>query len=480
MNLTGACRFAAGLFSALTAYGADCAPVTLSQQDRMAKVRDLSTALHRPQLRRAASARRSGRCARRPALHPKVHACATVWEWRRPRPGDFRGALTSSSGRRIVCRSQELLCLCRDAGPRQYSCCGILTHRQGQPAGCRPVDSPNDNRELHAGLARFLAENKLFELALAESLRAKRKQDTNEAGLVELAGLENTVGAYTEAVRNAERIENDATLPQSVRSWQRRVFQSLSYSGAGQQQEAVNGISGTPSGSAIRPAETSVSCARRPFLKKAEQFTNAGTDPRTGAPRTLIRRQLTVAARARHAGSGYARAALRRGPGYSFRDVVRQSPDSEEAYLNIASACRNLSDPDGELAALRALATIAKAGTIRNPDPDPDCAGTPQLHSCRLSSDPGRTRESGGDLPHGCGSVLPSRQKCMWRWSAMPDAVAAFQKAIELRPMETGAYYQLGRLYQKLNQPELAKEQMERGEGPWHAFHRAGIRLREL
>ena len=42
------------------------------------------------------------------------------------------------------------------------------------------------------------------------------------------------------------------------------------------------------------------------------------------------------------------------------------------------------------------------------------------------------------------------------------DAVVAFRRAIELRPLEPGAYYQLGRLYQKLGQPALANEQMER------------------
>jgi len=42
------------------------------------------------------------------------------------------------------------------------------------------------------------------------------------------------------------------------------------------------------------------------------------------------------------------------------------------------------------------------------------------------------------------------------------DAVAALLRAIELRPMDSGPYYQLGRLYQKLGKTELAKEQFDR------------------
>jgi tetratricopeptide (TPR) repeat protein len=42
------------------------------------------------------------------------------------------------------------------------------------------------------------------------------------------------------------------------------------------------------------------------------------------------------------------------------------------------------------------------------------------------------------------------------------EAISAFRRAIELRPMETGPYYQLARLYQKRGKPELAKQQFDR------------------
>jgi tetratricopeptide (TPR) repeat protein len=42
------------------------------------------------------------------------------------------------------------------------------------------------------------------------------------------------------------------------------------------------------------------------------------------------------------------------------------------------------------------------------------------------------------------------------------EAVRAFRRAMDLRPLDTSAYYQLARLYQKLGKTELAKQQFER------------------
>jgi Flp pilus assembly protein TadD len=45
-----------------------------------------------------------------------------------------------------------------------------------------------------------------------------------------------------------------------------------------------------------------------------------------------------------------------------------------------------------------------------------------------------------------------------------PQAVGSLRHAIELRPTEPGAYYQLGLAYRKLGRQDLAKEQFERLE----------------
>src|SRR5437879_6678804 len=59
---------------------------------------------------------------------------------------------------------------------------------------------PKDG-ELHSGLARFLAENDLLDLALAECLRFEQAGASDTPSTVALAALEHTVGAYEDAIR---------------------------------------------------------------------------------------------------------------------------------------------------------------------------------------------------------------------------------------------------------------------------------------
>ena len=71
--------------------------------------------------------------------------------------------------------------------------------------------------QLHSTLARFLAEKNLLVLALAEAVRSEQASD-DAALRLQLAILENTVGAYEDAVRNALLAEQNHTLPEEVRA----------------------------------------------------------------------------------------------------------------------------------------------------------------------------------------------------------------------------------------------------------------------
>ena len=57
--------------------------------------------------------------------------------------------------------------------------------------------------DLHSALARFLAENQLLDLALAESLRVEQAGGGDAGSIVALAALEQTAGAYIDAIRHA-------------------------------------------------------------------------------------------------------------------------------------------------------------------------------------------------------------------------------------------------------------------------------------
>ena len=91
--------------------------------------------------------------------------------------------------------------------------------------------------ELHSGLARFLAENQLLDLALAESLRAEQTGAIDNTSVVALAVLENTVGAYNDAIDHAKAIENQTGLDSQVKASAAGIA-GLSYASLGQRDEA--------------------------------------------------------------------------------------------------------------------------------------------------------------------------------------------------------------------------------------------------
>ena len=92
-----------------------------------------------------------------------------------------------------------------DAGARQR---GDEGHRAGEAVLQTAAQRFPKDAELHSGLARFLAENQLLDLALAESLRFEQTGASDAASAIALAALENTVGAYDDAIRNVAPSRN--------------------------------------------------------------------------------------------------------------------------------------------------------------------------------------------------------------------------------------------------------------------------------
>src|SRR5207245_9201459 len=76
---------------------------------------------------------------------------------------------------------------------------------------------PRDS-ELHSGLARFLAENKLLDLALAESLRVEQAGGSDAESTLALAVLEQTAGAYSDAIRHTSAIENPRAVSHALKA----------------------------------------------------------------------------------------------------------------------------------------------------------------------------------------------------------------------------------------------------------------------
>ena len=82
---------------------------------------------------------------------------------------------------------------------------------------------------LHSALARFLAEQNLFILALAEAMRSQQlSADPNST--LQLGVLENTIGAYDDALRNVLAVEQSGDVPKQVRGSAAGIA-GLSYEG---------------------------------------------------------------------------------------------------------------------------------------------------------------------------------------------------------------------------------------------------------
>ena len=94
------------------------------------------------------------------------------------------------------------------------------------------------NAEFHSDIARFLAENQFLDLALAESLRFDQTGAADPQATLALAVLENTVGAYVDAVQNAAAVETNTNLPASLRASAAGIA-GLSYESLGQPEEAI-------------------------------------------------------------------------------------------------------------------------------------------------------------------------------------------------------------------------------------------------
>jgi len=307
---------------------------------------------------------------------------------------------------------------------------------------------PHD-ADLHAGLAQFLVQSKLLDLALAESLRTQRASGAKARSVMELAVLENTVGAYEDAIRNAAAVEHQAGLPGAVRASAAGVA-GLSYESTGQREEAISHLR-----EAIRldPMQENSYLALAFLFEKAQRYADAVSILQEG------RRKLPgSAALLLPLGSDLVRSEQYRTGIDVLSNLLGRSPDEPEAYLRMADAYRKTDRPDLEVGILRDLARqkpdypmihllIARALLNANPADYPMVLEELALAEKSAPSD---------------AEVFYQRGRVYLATGRNDEAVAALVRAVELGPMDPSPYYQLGRLYQKLGKTELAKEVLTR------------------
>jgi tetratricopeptide (TPR) repeat protein len=307
---------------------------------------------------------------------------------------------------------------------------------------------PKDS-ELHSGLSRFLAENQLLDLALAESLRFHETGASDAASAVALAVLENTVGAYDDALRNAAGVEAQAGVAAPVRASAAGVA-GLSSESTGQREEAIRHLRQAIE---LAPEQENSYLALAFLYQKAQKFKEAVEVLEQGRSRMPDSPDFLLPLGSNLVWAEQYQAAID-----ILNRLILKAPGTTEAYVRLAEAYRNMGRPELETQALRRLAAV-------KPD-------YPMLHvltaRAMMMIDPAdysavlaELAQAGKNSPKNA-EVFYLRGKCYLAVNRLQEAVAALQRAIELAPLDPGPYYRLGLAYRKLGQPDLARQFLER------------------
>ena len=306
---------------------------------------------------------------------------------------------------------------------------------------------PKDG-SLHATLAQFLVQNKLFDLALAESLRAQ-KAGAGGTSLLELAVLENTVGAYDDAVRNAVRVENQSGLPTAERAGAAGVA-GLSYESIGQREAAVAHLR---QAILLDASQENSYLALAFLLEKTQRYADAAAILEQGRQKLPGSTALLLPL-----GSDLILAEKYRAGVDVLEELLRRSPDEYEAYIKLADAFRKMSASQQEIAVLQRLwqnnsaypgIHLLLAQAILHSDSPDFVRALDELKQAEASA------PSDAD-------VFYTRGKLYLTMNRNEEAVADLVRSIDLRPMDPAPYYQLGRLYEKLGRNQMAKETFAR------------------
>ncbi len=143
-----------------------------------------------------------------------------------------------------------------------------------------------------------------------------------------------------------------------------------------------------------------------------------------------------------------------------LKEVVHMNRNQTEAYVRLAEAYRKMAQPELEIQTLRNLASVKPdfpmihvltAQAMMRIDP---------IDGPSVLEDLARAEKTTPNDP----DVFFLRGKVCANTNRLQESVAAFKRSIELRPMEPGPYYQLGLLYGKLGQKQLAREMLDRME----------------
>lgn len=447
MNLIGVCRFISVFISGLALgaglFGQDCAQPNLSPQERLSRFHDLDSrgqaAMQQKHFNEAVQLYREATC-----LAPESPRGLYGLGVAQAASGDFREARESLRKADRLQPTSPLPLVMEVRIDFSLNDIEALKADLREEASRFPHDA-----QLHALLARFLADKKLIVLALAESLRAQQAGTADSDSKVQLAALENTVGAYQDAIRNALAVENQNEVSARVRASAAGIA-GLSYESAGQRDNAISHLQQAIQ---LDPSRENSYLALADLYEQEQKYADAvnileqGRKSIPGSNAFLL-----------PLGADLIRIDKYQEGIDILRELLRQSPDQDQAYLSIADASHKIGNSVQELAVLRDLARhkpdypmihvlIARAMLNSTPVEYPKVLNELAAAEKAAPSDP---------------DVFYLRGKVYVATNQNQEAVAALERSIHLRPLEPSPYYQLARLYQKLGKPDLAKQTFAR------------------
>jgi tetratricopeptide (TPR) repeat protein len=447
MNLIGAYRFISvfisGLAFAAGLYGQECAQPNLSPQERLSRFHDLDlrgqAAMQQKRFSDAVQLYRDATC-----LAPESPRGLYGLGVAQAASGDYLNARESLRKADHLQPTSPLPLVMEVRIDFSLNDIDALKADLREEAARFPRDG-----QLHALLARFLAEKKLIVLSLAESLRARQAGSPDADSKIQLAALENTAGAYEDALRNATAVVNQNEVPATVRASAAGVA-GLSYESAGRRDEAIAQLQQAIQ---LDPSRANSYLALADLYEQTQKYGDAvnvleqGRKSIPGSTAFLL-----------PLGADLVRIEKYQQGIDILRELLRQDPNQEQAYLSIADASRKMGNSSQELEALRDLARhkpdypmihvlLARAMLNGNPVDYPKVLDELTLAEKSAPSDP---------------DVFYLRGKVYIATNRNQEAMTALERSINLRPLEPGPYYQLARLYQKLGKPDLAKQTFAR------------------
>jgi tetratricopeptide (TPR) repeat protein len=300
--------------------------------------------------------------------------------------------------------------------------------------------------KLHAEFVKDLMHQNRTGLALAEALRAEQSGYPDIEAALTLSVIENNAGAFGDAARHGEAIEQQAELPADLRASGATVA-GLAYENLELYPEAVEHLKRAV---ALAPAR------EEPYLYLARVYGKqhngqAAVDVLDQGRKQVLgsyKIQLALGANL-VALEKYAQASQ------MLAEVIQKAPEEIDAYPALADAYNKTGQPTRATEVLRKLAA-------RQPD-------YPMVHltiaQSMLNSEPVDSKGVLDELAL-AEKIAPEdydvwylRGKVCLGMDNIPDAIASLKRAIELHPADSSAYYQLALAYRKSGQAALAKRQ---------------------